>query len=58
MFKKFSYSMAVFCMVCSSMISSLHAECPCKKHKPKKNITTQELVIVDQSQSAQQEITH
>lgn len=45
MFKKLSYSMAVFCMVCSSMLSSLNAECPCKKCPPKKTVINQAVVV-------------
>jgi len=32
MFKKLG-SVAIFCMLCSGLISSLHASCPCKKRK-------------------------
>jgi hypothetical protein len=51
---KFSYSMAIFCMLCSSVLPSLHAECPCCKKPPRKQIVNP-IIITDQEQ---QELAH
>lgn len=56
MFKKLSYSLAVFCMICSAIIPSLNAECPCKKKKR----GAQEVTVVtpDQTPKNQNEVAN
>jgi hypothetical protein len=53
MLKRLSYSMAIFCMSCSSAIASLQTECSCKK-RPQRSVDA-DLFIESEKE---QEIMH